>query len=219
MLLSTSEENYIKSIYHLQQTGNLVSTNDVAFRINTKPASVTDMLKKLKNKGLLDYEPYKGFVLSKEGNKIALLIIRKHRLWEYFLVHHLQLGWDEVHDIAEELEHINSPLLIEKLDTFLNFPRFDPHGDPIPDKKGNMTATAQINLTELAVNKKAEVKAVGKQTKELLELLRHKNIEIGTILQVQKIFDFDQSLEIKLDKIKPFTISRQLAEALFVKPL
>ncbi len=219
MQFSTSEENHIKAIYHLQQIGDIVTTNEVADRLQTKAASVTDMLKKLKTKGLLNYEPYKGFTLSKDGKKLALNIVRKHRLWEYFLVNHLQFGWDEVHEIAEELEHINSPLLIEKLDAFLQFPRFDPHGDPIPDSNGKMEVSKQVNLTDIDPNIKAEVSAVGSQSSELLELLRHKKIAIGTILQVIKKFGFDNSIEIKVEKNTPFTISQQLAQTLFVKPL
>ncbi len=131
MNFSASEENYIKSIYHLQPPDGVVTTNELAGELQTKPASVTDMLKKLKAKKLLHYERYQGFRLSSEGKKIALGIVRKHRLWEYFLVQKLQFGWDEVHEIAEQLEHINSKVLIEWLDSFLNCPSVDPYGDPI----------------------------------------------------------------------------------------
>lgn len=216
---STSEENYIKSIYHLQHSDALVTTNELASELKTKAASVTDMLKKLKTKKLLHYEPYQGFSLSEEGKKVALDIVRKHRLWEYFLVNKLELGWDQVHDIAEELEHINSPLLIKKLDAYLSFPRFDPHGDPIPDINGKMEVAKQINLTDLELHREAEVSAVGSQSTELLELLRHKQIGIGTVLEVIKKFSFDNSIEIRIKKITPFSISMQLAQTLFVKPL
>ena len=216
---SQTEENYIKSIYHLQHTTALVTTNELASQLKTKAASVTDMLKKLKTKKLLHYEPYQGFSLSEEGKKVALNIVRKHRLWEYFLVNKLEFGWDEVHDIAEELEHISSPVLIKKLDAYLSFPRFDPHGDPIPDVNGKIEVTKQINLTDLEINCEAEVSAVGSQSTELLELLKHKNIVIGTVLKVIKKFSFDNSVEIKIKKTVPFSISHQLAQTLFVKPL
>ncbi len=219
MSFSTSEENYIKSIYHLQQTEGLVTTNELAAKLSTKPASVTDMLKKLKTKKLLHYQPYQGFKLSEQGNKVALNIVRKHRLWEYFLVHKLEFGWDEVHEIAEELEHISSPTLIEKLDAFLSFPKFDPHGDPIPDVNGKMEARRQINLIDLDLNTEAEVSSVGSQSAELLDLLKHKNIGIGTMLQVVKKFSFDNSIEIRIRNLAPFSISQQLAQTLFVKPL
>lgn len=216
--LSVAEENYIKAIYHLQQVDANVTTNEVANTLQTKAASVTDMLKKLKTKKILNYEKYKGFTLSPEGKKIALAIIRKHRLWEYFLVEKLQFGWDEVHEVAEELEHISSKKLIDKLDAFLGNPKFDPHGDPIPDGNGKLPIQTQINLTDLPVNKEATISAVGSQSKELLHLLQHKKITIGTKLQVRKKFTFDNSIEIKLNRQNPFTISQQLAQTLFVKP-
>ncbi len=214
--LSTTEENYIKTIYHLQQTDSTVSTNDVAAKLNTKAASVTDMLKRLNTKQVLNYEKYKGFSLSNEGEKVALGIVRKHRLWEYFLVEKLQFGWDEVHAIAEELEHITSKLLIERLDNFLGNPKFDPHGDPIPDSNGKIQVQPQINLVDMPIGETAKVSAVGSQSTELLELLTHKNIAIGTSITIKKKFSFDNSLEIETNSGQTFTISRELALALFV---
>lgn len=216
---SIAEENYIKAIYHLQQTDNNVTTNEVATQLKTKAASVTDMLKKLKQKKILEYEKYQGFRLSGEGEKIALSIIRKHRLWEYFLVEKLQFGWDEVHEVAEELEHITSIKLINKLDVFLGCPKFDPHGDPIPDANGKLPSQPQISLTSLEINKLAIISAVGSQRKELLEILKHKKIGIGTKLEVKKKFAFDNSIEVKIIGQSSFNISEQLAQTLFVKPL
>lgn len=213
-----AEENYIKNIYHLQQTGSgTVTTNDLSAVLKTKPASVTDMLKKLKAKKLLQYEPYKEFFLTAQGKKMALSIIRKHRLWEYFLVNKLQFDWDEVHEVAEQLEHVGSKKLIEKLDAFLDYPRFDPHGDPIPDSNGKMALQEQLSLTELPFHQQAEVFSVRSQSSELLELLKHKNIRIGTRLEVKNKFEFDNSLEVKVKNFSPVTISEQLAKALFVK--
>ena len=214
--LSTTEENYIKTIYHLQQTDSTVSTNDVAAKLNTKAASVTDMLKRLNTKQVLNYEKYKGFSLSNEGEKVAIGIVRKHRLWEYFLVEKLQFGWDEVHAIAEELEHITSKLLIERLDNFLGNPKFDPHGDPIPDSNGKIQVQPQINLVDMPIGEAAKVSAVGSQSTELLELLTHKKIAIGTSITIKKKFSFDNSLEIETNSGQTFTISRELALALFV---
>lgn len=214
---STTEENYIKAIFHLQQADGNVTTNEVATELNTKAASVTDMLKKLKQKKILNYEKYQGFRLSAEGKKIALNIVRKHRLWEYFLVEKLDFGWDEVHEMAEELEHLTSTKLIDKLDSFLGHPKFDPHGDPIPDVNGKMAARKQINLIDLPLNQKAEISAVASQSSELLELLKHKKINIGTKITVLQKFAFDHSIDIKLDKQIPFTISQQLAQVLMVK--
>ncbi len=217
--LSVTEENYIKAIYHLQQINGNVTTNQVAEMLHTKAASVTDMLKKLNVKNFVIYEKYQGFTLSNDGEKIALSIVRKHRLWEYFLVEKLQFGWDEVHEVAEELEHISSIKLIEKLDAFLEHPKFDPHGDPIPDVNGKMECQPQINLTDLPLQQIAEVTAVGSQSTELLELLKHKKIAIGTKIIIKKKFLFDNSIEIKLQNQAAFTISQQLSQALFVKKI
>lgn len=214
--LSTTEENYIKTIYHLQQVDSNVSTNDVAAKLNTKAASVTDMLKRLNTKQVLNYEKYRGFSLSNEGEKIALGIVRKHRLWEFFLVEKLQFGWDEVHAIAEELEHVSSKQLVERLDSFLGHPKFDPHGDPIPDSNGKIEVQQQINLVDLPIGQCAKVSAVGSQSTELLELLTHKNIAIGTLITIKKKFSFDNSLEIETNSGNTFTISRELALALFI---
>ena len=215
--LSFAEENYIKHIYHIQQQDGCVTTNGLAFSLRAKPASITDMLKKLKSKKLVNYEPYKEFQLSIHGKKMALEIIRRHRLWEFFLVDKLQFGWDEVHEIAEELEHVSSKKLIEKLDNFLNHPQFDPHGDPIPDSNGRIRQQQQVRLIEFDFNKPAQVTSVSGQSVELLEMLRLKNIKIGTQLEVKRKFEFDKSVEIKIKNQSVVTISEQLAKALFVK--
>jgi DtxR family Mn-dependent transcriptional regulator len=214
---STSEENYIKAIFHLQHEDGLVSTNELARELDTKPASVTDMMKKLKAKKLLHYEAYKGFRLSNEGKKVALGIIRRHRLWEYFLAEKLKFTWDEVHEVAEHLEHVSSKKLIDKLDEFLGFPRVDPHGDPIPDQDGRIVINRQVCLPDLPLNKVAVVSSVSDQSSEILELLKHKNIGIGTKLEVRKKFDFDHSMEVKSSRQPAFMISKELAENIFVK--
>jgi DtxR family transcriptional regulator, Mn-dependent transcriptional regulator len=213
---SISEENYIKAIFHLQNGQYTVTTNALAEKLHTKPASVTDMMKKLKAKKLLHYQPYQGFRLSNEGKKVALDIIRRHRLWEFFLAEKLKFRWDEVHAVAEDLEHVSSKKLIDKLDEFLGNPKFDPHGDPIPDSLGKMENSDQINLTELPVNRPAEVCRVINQSGELLELLQHKKIHIGTKLEVKRKYGFDHSIEIKLRQQAPFSISEQLARNIYV---
>lgn len=219
MAFTVAEENYIKAVYHLQQEQEMVSTNALSAELQTKPASVTDMLKKLKTKRIISYEPYHGVRLSSEGKKVALGIIRKHRLWEYFLVDKLQFGWDEVHEVAEELEHISSIKLVDKLDAFLGYPKFDPHGDPIPDSKGRLASQQQELLSVVSLHKSVEITAVGSQSSELLELLKHKGLQMGTRLEVKKIFDFDGSLELKMKNQQIVTISRDLASVLFVKPV
>jgi DtxR family transcriptional regulator, Mn-dependent transcriptional regulator len=214
-MFSQSEENYLKTIFHLQVGTEAVTTNALAEKLQTRPASVTDMMKKLNAKKLLHYKPYYGFNLSTEGKKIALNIIRRHRLWEYFLAEKLKFSWNEVHEVAEELEHVSSKKLIDKLEEYLDFPQFDPHGDPIPDSKGKMRSVDEIPLIELPLSQPAEVRRVAHQSAEMLELLQHKNIGIGTRLEVKKHFDFDHSVEIRI-KTNTITISEQLAKNIFV---
>jgi DtxR family Mn-dependent transcriptional regulator len=214
---STSEENYIKAIFHLQESQETVSTNALAQELLTRPASVTDMMKKLKTKKLIHYRPYQGFRLNNEGKKVALGIIRRHRLWEYFLSEKLKFEWDEVHEVAEELEHVSSKKLIDKLDEYLGYPRFDPHGDPIPDMHGKMEDVERVSLADLPLNTHAEVCHVGNQSSEMLEVLRHKNIAIGTKLEAKRKFEFDNSVEIKIRQLGTVTISEQLAKNIFVK--
>ena len=216
MNYTRSEENYLKTIFILQSDGGIVTTNALAEKLATKPASVTDMMKKLNAKNLLHYRPYYGFSLSTEGKKIALLIIRRHRLWEFFLSEKLKFDWNEVHILAEELEHVSSKKLTDRLDEFLGRPRFDPHGDPIPDHKGKINRVNKIPLSQLPENKQAEVCQVANQTKEMLELLAHKNIGLGTKVEVKRHFDFDKSIELKV-KNNTVTISSQLAEKIFCK--
>lgn len=215
MNFTTSEENYLKAIFHLQEEDGTVTTNALAGKLQTRPASVTDMMKKLNAKKLLHYKPYHGFSLSNEGRKIALFIIRRHRLWEYFLSEKLKFDWNEVHLLAEELEHVSSRQLIDRLDEYLGFPEFDPHGDPIPDNKGKIKTLKKISLLELPFHQSAEVRQVTNQSKEMLELLEHKSIAIGTRLEVKKHFHFDHSVELKI-RNNIVTISEQLAKNIFV---
>lgn len=216
---TVSEENYIKAIYHLQGEEGLVNTNALSAELLTRPASVTDMLKKLKTKKLLAYERYKGFRLSTEGRKVALNIIRRHRLWEFFLSEKLRFSWDEVHEVAEQLEHVTSVKLIDKLDEFLGFPRFDPHGDPIPDKQGRVATHERICITAIPLNQIMEVCHVGNQSPEMLDILKHNQIVLGTRIEVKKKFTFDNSLEVKVDKQKPFTLSDAVSRHIWVKKI
>jgi DtxR family transcriptional regulator, Mn-dependent transcriptional regulator len=217
MSFTISEENYIKHIYHLQQQTGLVNTNSLAAEMHTRAASVTDMLKKLKGKKLLQYEKYKGFKLNEAGKKAALDVVRKHRLWEYFLVEHLKFDWDKVHPIAEELEHISSEELVQRLDNFLGNPLFDPHGDPIPDKYGKIPAIKQQCIAEIPLKKNVTVSSVSNQTAQMLDMLRHYHIALGTQLMLLKRFEFDGSLEIKVLKQSACIISEQVAKNIFVQ--
>jgi DtxR family transcriptional regulator, Mn-dependent transcriptional regulator len=210
-----SEENYLKAIFHLQAEGGNVTTNALAEKLQTKPASITDMMKKLDAKKLLHYKPYYGFTLSAEGKRIALFIIRRHRLWEFFLSKKLDFGWSEVHQLAEELEHVSSRQLIDRLDKYLGYPEFDPHGDPIPDSKGKIRNVNKLSLLQLDFHHPASVCQVTNQSAEMLELLHHKNIGIGTKLEVKKHFEFDHSIELKI-RNTTVTVSEQLAKNIFV---
>jgi DtxR family Mn-dependent transcriptional regulator len=216
MKFTVSEENYIKSIYHLQQDIGIVNTNALAAEMQTKAASVTDMLKKLSAKRILQYEKYKGFKLTENGKKAALIVVRKHRLWEFFLVEKLGFEWDKVHDIAEELEHINSNELIERLQRFLGSPSFDPHGDPIPDSNGKIPKLNQVNISAIPINKTVIVSSVTNQSPQMLEMLKHYSIAIGTSIKLLKQFEFDGSLEIKVLKQPACIISEQIAKNIFV---
>jgi DtxR family Mn-dependent transcriptional regulator len=174
------------------------------------------MLKKLKSKKLLQYEKYKGFKLNDAGRKTALDVIRKHRLWEFFLVEHLNFDWDKVHPIAEELEHISSEELVQRLDNFLGNPSFDPHGDPIPDRHGKIPVIKQQSISAIPVKKSVTVSSVSNQTAQMLEMLKHYKISLGTQLQILRKFEFDGSLEIKVLKQSPCIISEQVAKNVFV---
>ncbi|HXS56903.1 MAG TPA: metal-dependent transcriptional regulator [Hanamia sp.] len=216
MKLSECEENYIKSIYTLQEKTGKVNTNSLAKFLNTSAASITDMLKKLKLKKVLEYKRYYGFHLNVAGKKEALKIIRRHRLWEFFLVSKLGMEWEKVHDIAEELEHVSSPELINRLDTYLGNPKIDPHGDPIPDESGNIQVLKQIALRDVSVNKSAVVSSVSNQTPEMMEMLNHYNIGIGSHIKILKSFGFDGSLEIKIARKPECIISGVVAQNIFV---
>jgi DtxR family transcriptional regulator, Mn-dependent transcriptional regulator len=212
---TTTEENYIKAIYHLQHIHPKVSTTLLSAEMNTRPASVTDMLKKLESKKMVHYEKYKGFILTEQGNRTALNVVRKHRLWEYFLVHKLGFNWDEVHAVAEELEHISSNELTTRLDNYLGNPAFDPHGDPIPDNKGKIKTIKQESLSDIAIKKTVTVSSVKNQTAEMLDLLNHFKIGIGTKLKLNRRFDFDGSIEIRIEKLPAIIISKQVAQHIY----
>ena len=214
---SPAEENYLKTIYHLQQGKEPVSTNQLAAALQAAPASITDMLKKLSKKGLVSYRAYYGCILTVSGNTEAIGIVRRHRLWEYFLSQKLGFSWEEVHEVAEELEHVSNEKLINKLDEFLGFPKADPHGDPIPDANGKITRLEQVALASLEEKKTAIVVQIGNQSAEALEILDEKKITIGTRIKVVKKYPFDESMEIKADNKFSSHISKELSHNIFIK--
>src|ERR1041385_2878183 len=203
-----SEENYLKAIWKAtEQSGENVTTNQLAALVNTRAASVTDMLKKLADKKLISYQPYQGVMLTTKGKRVAIEVVRKHRLWEVFLVNHLNFKWDEVHDIAEQLEHIRSNSLTEKLDYFLGYPKADPHGDPIPDKTGKISDQQNIPLAKLPRGKKGIMTGVGDHTTLFLRFLDNNGIHLGNTIEIKKIADYDQSLEIFVNRKKTLHVS------------
>jgi DtxR family transcriptional regulator, Mn-dependent transcriptional regulator len=216
-MLSFTEENYLKAIYRLSEDGSkAVLTNEIAESMSTKAASVTDMVKRLTVKNMIGYEKYYGVTITKQGRSEALMVIRKHRLWETFLVEKLNFSWDEVHDVAEQLEHIQSTLLIEKLDEFLGFPTSDPHGHPIPDKSGKIQQVRQKPLSESPLNKKCFVRSVKDGTPSFLQYLSKIGMYIGAGIVILDKVEFDGSLEILIDGKKKVFISRDASQNLLV---
>lgn len=216
-MLTFAEENYLKAIYHLSEAGKkVVSTNEIAYRLETKASSVTDMLQRLSTKGVLNYIKYKGVRISPEGKMAALMVIRKHRMWETFLVEKLKFNWDEVHEVAEQLEHIKSPLLVKRLDEFLGYPKFDPHGDPIPDENGEFFSKPQIKLSELALGKDAIVVGVLDHTTTFLQYLDKIRLHIGVKIKLIERVEFDGSLEIQLNEAKKIFVSRDVSENILI---
>ncbi len=216
-MLTSTEENYLKSIYHLSEGGKAeVATNAIAEHLNTKAASVSDMIKRLSQKDVLIYEKYRGVNISPTGKKLALQIVRKHRLWEVFLVNKLQFHWDEVHDIAEQLEHIQSPALINRLDEFLDFPKTDPHGDPIPDAHGEIYETTQLPLDEMPLGSYCQVVAVNDSNSQFLKYLDRMDIKLGARIEVLDKIEFDGSHEIIINGTSPVFISQQAAKNILV---
>ncbi|MBX9807721.1 MAG: metal-dependent transcriptional regulator [Flavobacteriaceae bacterium] len=215
--MTFSEENYLKAIYHLATvTETEVSTNAIAETMETKASSVTDMLKKLAEKDLVNYKKYQGVSLTDKGRLSAKMIVRKHRLWEVFLVEKLNFAWDEVHDIAEQLEHIKSEQLINKLDDFLGNPTEDPHGDPIPDAQGRMAKTDKQLLSDLAVNQTAICVGVKDSSADFLKYLDKQEIALGSKIEIIFKETFDSSTKIVVND-KELTISNKIASNLFVK--
>jgi DtxR family transcriptional regulator, Mn-dependent transcriptional regulator len=208
-----SEENYIKTIFKLSQViDNEVTTSSIAKHLETKASSVTDMIQKLAEKKLVNYIKYQGVTLTLEGEKMAIGIIRKHRLWELFLYQTLGFKWDEIHEIAEELEHIKSDILIDRLDKFLNFPHIDPHGDPIPDKGGNFPENKSVQLSRLTKEIKGIVVGVKDESPLFLTYLDKIGIQIGSEIQVVELYDFDHSVDVKIDELKFIHLSYQAVQ-------
>lgn len=191
---SLTEQNYLKAIYHLQSGGRrVVNTNDLAAHLSISAASVTEMVKRLAAKNWIIHEKYKGVGLTNRGEKLALSVIRKHRLWEYFLVEKLKFSWDQVHDIAEELEHINSEELINRLDQFLGEPQFDPHGDPIPNKDGRFPEVDSHEMTSFVVGDSVKLLGVMDHSTSFFNYLKSLQINMGDVFEIKEVIEYDES--------------------------
>lgn len=216
-MITLTEENYIKAIYHIGDNGKLsVKTNAIAEAMNTKASSVTDMIKKLSDKNYADYKKYQGVTLTENGKRVAINIIRKHRLWEVFLVEKLNFTWDEVHEVAEHLEHIKSDKLVDELDAFLEHPTHDPHGDPIPDKDGNFHHIDKIVLAKAELGETYKCVGVDDTSTAFLQYLDSNNIALGTIITVKHKEPYDNSVKISLEHYE-IVVSQSVAKNLYLK--
>lgn len=217
MNISQTEENYLKTIFQLAQTdGSRIPNLAIAQQLNINPATVTEMLKKLAEKKWIDYSRTGGASLTKDGRVFALHVIRKHRLWETFLVKNLNFSWDEVHEVAEQLEHIQSQKLLHQLDEFLGFPKFDPHGDPIPDADGNFPTSKAILLSDCRVGEQRKFVAVANHSSAFLQYLSKIGLEISETIEIEEIQDFDQSMNVNLGGNRKTVFSSEVCKGLLV---
>lgn len=216
-MLSYTEENYLKALLKLSMAHSTaeVGTNELAQQLHVKPGTVTDMLKKLKEKKLIAYEKYGKITLSQEGRRHGLEVIRKHRLWETFLCSKLEFTWDEVHEVAEQLEHIQSVKLTNKLDKFLGYPKFDPHGDPIPTADGELNVQDKKLLSAMKAGQRCQMVGVCTNDAPFLQYAEELGLGIGTVIDVLRIHPFDGSMNIQTGE-KLITVSEQFCSNVFV---
>lgn len=217
-MVTNTEENYLKAIYHLSldRNGKGLGTNELASILNIAPATVSSMLKKLRGKKLISHEKYGEISLNSSGEDIAISVIRKHRLWETFLYKKMEFTWDEIHEVAEQLEHIQSKKLIDQLDKLLDYPEYDPHGDPIPSANGNMIEPYKQSLAGAELNKQYEIVAVKDNSPAFLQYATQIGIAIKVGILVKAKHDFDESFEIEIEGMIK-TISHKMAENIYVK--
>lgn len=217
-MATSTEEDYIKAIFKItERNQGTASTNSIAAHLSTSAASVTDMLKKLSEKEFFHYEKYKGVYLTNKGRTLATQLIRKHRLWESFLVTKLGFTWDEVHDVAEQLEHVKSDILIDKLDHYLDYPKYDPHGEPIPNAEGKFTLRTQVSLFTLSNGDEGVIVGVKEHDTPFLKYLDNMHINIGTKIKVINHIEFDHSKIILVNNEKEVTLSNKACINLYVK--
>ncbi len=218
MVLTITEENYLKAIFSLGCSGEGGANNQsIAEKLSINPASVTDMLRRLHEKKFIDYNRADGAKLTKEGLKLTIKTVRKHRLWETFLVEKMNFSWSEVHEVAEQLEHIQSDKLLNELDKMLGYPKFDPHGDPIPDAQGKMPITKAKPLPDIEIGRKVRVVNVADNSPSFLKYLDKQEIGLNNILVVKEIQDFDKSVLVELKGKKEVFLSHEASKKIFVE--
>jgi len=217
--ISQTEENYLKAIFKICEREDSASTNAISNEMQTSAASVSDMLKRLAKKELIHYEKWRGVTLLEKGNTIATNLIRKHRLWEVFLVKKLKFSWDEVHEIAEQLEHIKSEELVKRLDDFLDHPKFDPHGDPIPDKDGVFASRKQLPLSDLEIGDEGLVVGVQEHSSAFLQYLDRVNLILGAKVKLLERFEYDESVRILVNEEQEQVLSNKVSQNVFLKPV
>lgn len=217
MQLTYTEENYIKVIHQLSNDGQqTVATNTLANQLHTSPAAITDMIQRMHQKGLLTYQKYQGVNMTTLGREKAMQILRKHRLWEVFLVKKLQFTWDEVQVVAEELEHVQSDILIQRLDAYLGNPVYSPHGEPIPNAMGQIKTQSQVTLSQLEAGQQGTLVAVKDDSAMFLQYLNKRNIYLGATMQVLDKVAFDQSMDVSIDGKESTNISLKVSDNLLV---
>ncbi|WP_226063730.1 metal-dependent transcriptional regulator [Kaistella polysaccharea] len=216
-MISLTEENYLKAIFHLRKDDNTVTVNELSKFLNVKMPSVNNMMKKFAQKEWVIYETYKPLIITPQGNKEAALIVRKHRLTEMFLVEKMNFGWENVHEIAEQLEHVHSEMFFDKMDELLQFPKFDPHGEPIPNKEGNIISLDLKKLSECTKGEKVTFSAVTVSDDNFLNYLNSKKLELGKILRIIEIEKYDESMTIGKEDGSTIALSKMVCEKMLVK--
>lgn len=216
-MISLTEENYLKSLFNLANSVGEVNVNDLSKQLDIKMSTVTSMMKKLAEKKLVHYESYKPLRLTDKGKKEAALVIRKHRLTEMFLVEKMGFGWEEVHDIAEQVEHVQSSAFFDKIEELLDFPKVDPHGAPIPDKNGKFTWIAYDKFSDCHAGDRVRVAAVIHTSSEFLKFLNNREIRLGTEMKIKSVESFDGSMIVSYDKRSSETLSHVVVERLLVE--
>ncbi|MFY0606753.1 MAG: metal-dependent transcriptional regulator [Cyclobacteriaceae bacterium] len=215
-MISSTEENYLKAVYALSQQENQVSISDISAYLEVSKPSINSMIKNLQAKALVKYEKYKPIELTAKGKEIAALVVRKHRLTEMYLVNQMGFGWEEVHQIAEQMEHIKSPALFDRMDELMGYPKTDPHGSPIPDKQGKITTRALIPMSECEVGKEVRLVALENSSDDFLAFLNSREISLGISIRLISKEPFDRSITVDYLNKQNEVLSAKVCDRLLV---